>query len=151
MYGEDHNTLEHYAESPRIKLLRSDNSAGITPPHRPTGRFFFSALHSHLNRANPSPLRNTVLSSNLPLDVQGRNDSGNERGREEKLATKKAVSFGETIQVFEIDPESAADEQPWAHYPRQVKCKDWDGRSEEYEKPRSLREGDEGEEECVRQ
>jgi hypothetical protein len=131
MYGEDHNALKHYPENPRIKLLRSDKSAGITPPHRPTGRLFFSALHSHLNRANPSPLRNIVFLSNLPLDVQGRNDLGNESGREEKPARKKAVRFGETIQVLEIDPESAVDEQPWAHYPKQVNCKDWDDRSEE--------------------
>jgi hypothetical protein len=124
MYDEDHNALKHYPENRRIKLLRIDKSAGITPPYRPTGRFFFLAPHSHLNRVNPSPLRNIVLLSNLPLDVPGRNDSGNESGREEKLAGKKAVRFGETIQALEIDPESEVDGQPWAHYPKQVKCKD---------------------------
>jgi hypothetical protein len=69
------------------------------------------------NETNPSPLRNIIL-SDLPSDAAGRSDSGYENLGEEKLMKKKAMSFGETIQVLEIDPESAVEEQPWAHYPK---------------------------------
>jgi hypothetical protein len=117
MFDEDYDGFKCYPENPRIKLLRFDKSAGITPPYRATPRFFFPNLNPHPNKTNPSPLRNIIL-SDLPSDAAGRSDSGYENLGEEKLMKKKAMSFGETIQVLEIDPESAVEEQPWAHYPK---------------------------------
>jgi hypothetical protein len=145
MFDKDDYEFKSKPEDPRIKLLRFDKTSGSVPPYCATAAVFFPT-HTHpddvelglyLKDPKPSPLRNIAL-SNVPHHDLERSDSGYESNKE-KRARKKGVSFGETIQVLEIDPDTAVEEQAWAHYPEVAKCKDWDGRSTGCEKRRHVR------------
>ena len=118
---DDDDAQMYYPQNPRIKCLRFDKGPGIPPPYCATACVVFPRFSVGIRGLPPSPLRKTALA-------------------QEKPARKKAVSFGETIEVLEIDPDTAVEEQAWAHYPEQMKCKDWDGRSPGYEKRRHLRQ-----------
>jgi hypothetical protein len=124
-------------EDPRIKCLRFDKYPGIIPPYCATAPVFFPELRLDREDPKPSPLRHIALSNIAPNSLE-RSDPGYESTKEEK-PRKKAVSFDETIQVLEIDPDTAVEAQAWAHYPEAAKCKVWDGRSKGYEKQRHLR------------
>jgi hypothetical protein len=115
IFDEDDEAFKSKPESPRIKCMRFDKYPGFTAPYCATtpAHFLRNAypddakcvlgLESH----KTSPLRNIAL-SNVPKEERG--DSGNEGGKE-KPARKKVVTFSGTVQVLEIDPDSAVEEQ----------------------------------------